>query len=87
MVSIPAPQPICHKAMAAKIGIFTRAAIAIAAIKKSNSATAGLQCIHQQPQHPNAKNWLNRIFPSVFGHGFSFTKSVINIKNSTKRLQ
>ena len=44
MVSIPAPQPICHKAMAAKIEIFTRAAIAIAAIKKSNSATAALQC-------------------------------------------
>ena len=44
MVSISAPQPICHKAMAAKIVIFTWAAIAIAAIKKSNSATAGLQC-------------------------------------------
>ena len=43
MVSISAPQPICHKAMAAKIVIFTWAAIAIAAIKKSNSATAGLQ--------------------------------------------
>ena len=44
MVSISAPQPICHKAMAGKIVIFTRAAIAIAAIKKSNSATAELQC-------------------------------------------
>ena len=42
MVSISAPQPICHKAMAGKIVIFTRAAIA--AIAKPNSATAGLQC-------------------------------------------
>ena len=39
MVSKSAPQPICHKAMASKIVIFTRAAIT-----KSNSATAGLQC-------------------------------------------
>ena len=39
MVSISAPQPICHKAMAGKIVIFTCAAIA-----KPNSATAGLQC-------------------------------------------
>ena len=73
MVSISAPQPICHKAMAGEIVIFTRAAVAIAAITKSNSATAELQCT----------NTLNILTPkisffvdlSIISRVLSFTKS------------
>ena len=54
MVSIPAPQPICHKAMAAKIEIFTRAAIAIAAITKIQFCHRWASVHPQHPQHPNS---------------------------------
>ena len=53
--------------MAAKIEIFTRAAIAIAAITKSNSATAGLQC---------TLNTLNILTPKI---GFFMGPSVHHV--------
>ena len=60
MVSIPARRPICHKAMAGKIKIFTRASIAIAAIEIAIAAITKIQfchrwaSMHQHPQRPNS---------------------------------